>query len=196
MTVIFILFGVVAIIFILFGVFMVVLIGRGLSMTATNRRAMEEARLPLQRLRGEVVEGITYADTYLDLLPPSGEREAARQQRQDAAGLLEQAKGFARAARKPEDYGRAQALLEQAKNSADACRASAESSARRQCRISHRGFAEIFQRARRKGAPAHLRRSIQRQQGIQCKWRPGVDSKGRRLLERVRQAAEGVIRLP
>lgn len=93
-----------------------------ITQSGANRRKMMEAQIPVQRLHGEVVEGISYADTYLDLLPPSSELTAAVQQRQAAAQLLEQAKGFARAARTPLDYGRAQALLEQAKASTFACR--------------------------------------------------------------------------
>lgn len=85
-------------------------------------RAMNAARAPLENLHKQVVEGISYADNYLDLLPESAEAEAARQARQEAAGLLEQARGVAQAAREPADYGRAQALLEQAKAKVDDCR--------------------------------------------------------------------------
>jgi hypothetical protein len=89
---------------------------------ADKRRAMLAAMQPVQRLHREVVEGISYADNYLDLLPASDDATAARQARQEAAALLEQAKSSARAARTPEDYGRAQALLEQAQEQVAACR--------------------------------------------------------------------------
>jgi hypothetical protein len=88
---------------------------------AAKKRAMEEARQPVERLRGEVVTGLSQADVYLDLLPESPDATAARQARQEAAALYEQAAGIARTARAPEDFGRAQALLEQAKEQADLC---------------------------------------------------------------------------
>ena len=88
-----------------------------------KRKAMAAARLPVDRLRRQVLEGLTYTDTYLDLLPPSQDAASAREERQRAAALLEQAAGFARAARTPEDFGRVEALLEQAKQAADSARA-------------------------------------------------------------------------
>jgi len=68
----------------------------------------------------------------------------------------------------------------------------AKSEARGKCRISHGGFAEIFERVGGKGADAHLPRSIQRQQGDQRQRRAEMDPEGRRLLQRVQQAAEGL----
>ncbi len=91
-----------------------------------KRKAMQEARVPVERLRGQVLESLTYTDTYLDLLPASQDADSARAERQSAAALLEQAAGFARAARTPEDYGRAEALLEQAKLAADRAKASVD----------------------------------------------------------------------
>lgn len=90
--------------------------------SAAKSRAMNTARAPAQALHNQVVEGISYADNYLDLLPESADATAARQARQEAAALLEQANGIVRAASTPEDYGRAQALLEQAKEKGDLCR--------------------------------------------------------------------------
>jgi uncharacterized membrane protein YgcG len=95
----------------------VVLIRRAVA----KKQAMRLARLPVERLRGEVVTGLSQADVYLDLLPESSDAAAARQARHEAAALYEQAAGIARSARTPEDYGRAQALLEQAKEQADLC---------------------------------------------------------------------------
>jgi hypothetical protein len=89
---------------------------------ADKRRAMMAAMQPVKRLHREVVEGISYADNYLDLLPASDDATAARQARQEAAALLEQAKSYARSARTPDDYRRAQALLEQAQEQVAACR--------------------------------------------------------------------------
>ena len=48
------------------------------SRAGKKRREMQEALAPVNRLRGEVVNGISYADTYLDLLPDSSEATAAR----------------------------------------------------------------------------------------------------------------------
>jgi hypothetical protein len=90
---------------------------------AKKRHAMQAARLPVERLRGQVLEGLTYTDTYLDLLPPSEDATTARNERQRAAALLEQAAGFARAAHTPGDYGRAEALLEDAKQATDKAKA-------------------------------------------------------------------------
>ncbi len=64
--------------------------------------------------------------------------------------------------------------------------------ASRACGVPVRGRSEIFQGKRRQGADAHLRRSVQRQQGRQRQWRLEVDPEGRRLLQRVHQEAEGL----
>ena len=79
-----------------------------------HKNAMRQAALPVERLRGEVVNGLAYADTYLELLPASPELTANRQLRQNTAALYDQAKSVAQAARQPQDFGRAEALLEQA----------------------------------------------------------------------------------
>ena len=92
------------------------------SKAAKKSRAMQEARRPVEQLRAGVVEGISYADNYLDLLPPSPQAIEARNARQEAAGLLEQAKTIALSARTPQDYGRAEALLEQAGENVKKCR--------------------------------------------------------------------------
>src|ERR1700751_1495501 len=60
-----------------------------------------------------------------------------------------------------------------------------------QRRLPERGRSEIFQGDPRQGAHAHLRRSVQCQQGLQRQWRHEVDREGRRLLLRVQQAPEG-----
>ena len=85
-------------------------------------QAMRQARQPLARLHGEVVNGIAYADTYLDLLPSSSDVEQARGARQQAAGLLDQANALTQTARNPEDYAHIEALLEQAKQLTSTCR--------------------------------------------------------------------------
>ncbi len=84
-------------------------------------QAMRQARQPLARLHGEVVNGIAYADTYLDLLPSTSEVEQARGARQQAAGLLDQANALTQTARNAEDYARIEALLEQAKQLTQSC---------------------------------------------------------------------------
>jgi hypothetical protein len=81
---------------------------------AKKNRAMQQVREPVRRLHAQVVEGISYGDNYLDLLPESQDATAARQARQEAAALLDQGTELTRHAREPEGYGRAQAVLEQA----------------------------------------------------------------------------------
>ncbi len=92
------------------------------SQAAKKTRAMNAARQPLDRLRSEVVAGISYADNYLDLLPSSPQATSARQSRQEAAAYLEQAREIAMSARTPGDYARAEALLELAGQKAAECR--------------------------------------------------------------------------
>jgi hypothetical protein len=89
---------------------------------AKKSRAMQQAREPVRRLHAQVVEGISYGDNYLDLLPESQDATAARQARQEAAALLDQGTELTRHAREPEDYGRAQAVLEQAREAVEKMR--------------------------------------------------------------------------
>ena len=56
--------------------------------------------------------------------------------------------------------------------------------------LSDRRGSEIRQGDRRQGPHAHLRRSVQRQQGHQCQWWVEVDPEGRRLLQRMLEEAE------
>jgi hypothetical protein len=93
---------------------------------AKKRKAMQAARIPVERLRGQVLEGLTYIDTYLDLLPPSEDATTARNERQRAATLLEQAAVFARIATTPDAYGRAEALLEEANQATDRAKANVD----------------------------------------------------------------------
>lgn len=98
----------------------VVLLGGGLAIwgigsAKKKQKAMKEAQAPVQQLHSDVLEGISYADSYVDLLAPSDNATAAKQARLNAANLVDQASQFARNAKTPEDYGRAQVLLEQAK---------------------------------------------------------------------------------
>lgn len=101
------------ILFLLFIVWIVRAMGRAAA-RAGERQAMRQATLPVARLRKEVVDGLSYVDTYLDLLPASPELQANRGLRQDTAALYEQAKTVAQGAQTPQDLGRAEALLEQA----------------------------------------------------------------------------------
>src|SRR5207342_3527380 len=59
-------------------------------------------------------------------------------------------------------------------------------------RLSVGSRAEIFDRIRRQGPDAHLPRSIQCEQDRHPQWRLEVDPEGRRLLQRMQQAAEGL----
>jgi hypothetical protein len=132
-----------------------VLLGAGVTVWAGSRaavpkKAREQARSPVQRLHGEVVEGITYADIYFDLLPFSVDAVAAREARQAAALLLEQAAGLAHSARTPEDYGRAQALLEQAREQTDLARNHIELA------TEGTGFAVAVEGTEFKAAPARI----------------------------------------
>ena len=89
---------------------------------AAKRKALAEAREPARRLHDETVEHISYADNYMDLLPASEDATKAREYRQRASELLEQSNGLMRAGRTPEDFGRAQALLEEASETAQKSR--------------------------------------------------------------------------
>ena len=84
-------------------------------------QAMQQAKRPVERLHGDVVNGIAYADNYLDLLPASSDATQAQGARQQAAGLLEQANALVPTARTPADFGRIEALLEQAKQLTQTC---------------------------------------------------------------------------
>ena len=68
----------------------------------------------MKALRAQVVDGITYADTYLDLLPASEHKTAALAARQEAARKLDMAGQLAPAARSAEDFARMEAVLQQA----------------------------------------------------------------------------------
>jgi uncharacterized membrane protein YgcG len=95
---------------------------RAISGGIKRTAAMEAARLPVKRQFGETMTAISYADAYLDLLPDSPQATAAREARQRAAELCEQAAQYMRNARTPEDYGRAQAILEPAREAMEECR--------------------------------------------------------------------------
>ena len=58
--------------------------------------------------------------------------------------------------------------------------------------VPNRDLPEVLKRGGRQGSNAHLRRSIQRQQGGKPKRWPEVDRKGRGLLQRVQQASQGL----
>ncbi|HLJ56368.1 MAG TPA: hypothetical protein VKT77_15120, partial [Chthonomonadaceae bacterium] len=106
------------------GVFVAVIVA--IARASGKSAAMKAARAPIARLRGQVVDSLTYVDTYLDLLPESADAASARSERQSAAALLEQAAAFARTARSAADLGRAEALLEQASQSAGRARAAVD----------------------------------------------------------------------
>jgi hypothetical protein len=81
---------------------------------SARKRLLDQARQPAQRLHSETVEHISYADAYMDLLPASVDATKAKEFRQQASELLEQ--------RTPEDFGRAQAILEEASEAAQKSR--------------------------------------------------------------------------
>ncbi len=87
-----------------------------------QRQAIGAAMAPVKALREQVVNGITYADTYLDLLPASEHKTAALLARQEAARQLEMAGKLAPAARTPQDFARMEAVLQQASDEAEKSR--------------------------------------------------------------------------
>lgn len=102
----------------------VVLVGGVTSTWAVRRynkrkHALQQARIPVEFLRQEVLEGLIRVDTYLDLLPPSPGRDAARMAREQAMSFLRQGTDMFRKARTPEDYELAQILLEKAKQATE-----------------------------------------------------------------------------
>ncbi len=72
-------------------------------------------------LHEDVVNSISYADNYLDLLPPSAEADAARSARASAAASDQQAMDVARSGT-VQGLGRAEALLELARQAAAQCK--------------------------------------------------------------------------
>ena len=87
-----------------------------------QRQAIGAAMAPVKALREQVVNGITYADTYLDLLPASEHKTAALTARQEAARNLEMAGTLAPNARTPQDFARMEAVLQQANDDAQKSR--------------------------------------------------------------------------
>ena len=102
------------------------LVGKGMSRSigasAEKKRLTANAKQSILALKGEVVDGIVYADSYLDLLPDSLNASEAKKARKSAALLLDQASTIAKASRTEYDLGRSEALLEQAKVQADLCK--------------------------------------------------------------------------
>jgi uncharacterized membrane protein YgcG len=114
------LIGVFIIFFLVFVV--VIVVAMAANATSQKKQSLLQARMPVERLRREVVEGICYADTYLDLLPDTPETQSAKAARQQAAHLLSQAAVWARSARTPMSLGRAEALLENARDQVEQCK--------------------------------------------------------------------------
>ena len=104
----------------------VVLIGGGLAWAVSKfskkQKQMREGKAAVRAIKMQVVDGIVYADAYLDLLPPSEHATQAKTARQSAAQLLDQASTLDKSAQTVQDLDRAEALLEQAKRQADLCR--------------------------------------------------------------------------
>ncbi|HLI47769.1 MAG TPA: hypothetical protein VKV18_03640 [Chthonomonas sp.] len=107
-------------IFALLVIFMVI---AALIASATNRNRMKSAiKQRLERLHRQIVENISYADNYLDLLPASSAAQAAKEARQRAAELDAQAVQLLRTSPNPQDWGRAEALLQEALQQVQLCR--------------------------------------------------------------------------
>jgi len=116
-------FGIFAlpmIIFIILAIFMVI---AALIASATKRNRIKTAiKQRLERLHRQIVENISYADNYLDLLPASSAAQAAKEARQRAAELDAQAVQLLRTSPNPQDWGRAEALLQEALQQVQLCR--------------------------------------------------------------------------
>ena len=83
-----------------------------------HQQAIGAAMAPVKALREQIINGITYADTYLDLLPASEHKTAALTARQEAARKLEMAGHLAPTAKTPADFARMEAVLQQASDDA------------------------------------------------------------------------------
>ncbi len=94
---------------------------KGLRRIRLRRRERLAVEQQVRRLHEQVVNSISYADNYLDLLPDSPDTTQARQARANAATSNQQAMDVARSGTL-EGLCRAEALLEVARQSAAECR--------------------------------------------------------------------------
>ena len=95
---------------------------RTIGASSQKKRLTANAKQNILALKGEVVDGIVYADSYLDLLPDSLNASAAKKARKSAALFLDQASAIAKTSRSEYDLGRSEAFLGLAKDQADLCR--------------------------------------------------------------------------
>ncbi|CEK16236.1 hypothetical protein [Chthonomonas calidirosea] len=115
--------GIVLAIFGIFALLVIFMAIAGQIASAVNRNRIKTAiKYRLERLHRQIVENISYADNYLDLLPASAAAQAAKEARQRAAELDAQAVQLLRTSRNPQDYGRAEALLQEALQQVQLCR--------------------------------------------------------------------------
>jgi hypothetical protein len=88
-----------------------------------KKRAMDAARHPVDALRRQALDNLTYVDGYLDLLPAGGDSERARALRGEAYEQYAQATAMAQQARTPDDLRRTQPMLQSALAQLEECRA-------------------------------------------------------------------------
>ena len=100
-------------------VILVVLVN-GFKRVRQRNRELMLARQQVRRLHEQVVNSITYADNYLDLLPDSADATKAREARANAAEYNQQAMSVPNST--VDDLARAQALLELASKSMAECK--------------------------------------------------------------------------
>lgn len=92
--------------------------------SARKRREMEEVRAPLDRMHRELLETISYADNYLDLLPKDHEAsERAKRLRATAYEKFAVATEILKTAKTPEEVRKADPLLRNGLSEMEECRA-------------------------------------------------------------------------
>ena len=86
------------------------------------KKAFADAKEPLERLRRQALDSLSYADGYLDLLPKGDATDRARQLRAEAYQKYETAGGLISRAHRPEDLREVRPLLESSLSQLTECR--------------------------------------------------------------------------
>jgi tetratricopeptide (TPR) repeat protein len=85
-------------------------------------KEMSDAKGPVEEQRQKVLENLSYADGYLDVLPKGDDADKARELRASAYEKYDTATGLMNAAKTPDDFRRAAPLLDQALEEMVECR--------------------------------------------------------------------------